>query len=1325
MKSTKQIVAFLLSFVILLAMIPAGAISAFAATQSNLIDIDIYKAQCFIGIADDPNTNAVDLCNSVYDYYVNEELFSTTKTFLDEAYSNKILMMNFNEWKAYSLGFLPSEALNQKLAKKDYYESLILALFYESLSDDSNTIKKIKLNAAADSAAMVDNLSAAAGVTTEAALETYYANAPASTVKSAMQGAVAGTNISSTAMQFLDVAIGGAKTVIDVTERIALYNEMLNLDLYTKQWLNNMYNACTNETDEALKQALYNLKTASVSFADSAKIELQDRNFRVAAWSSKATIDTTLGTVASLNPISASIMAGLKLGKTLCDIFYKTSDVYEQFFMLECIYDVEELSRTVVKNCESDFIKNTTNKTAKTFIYAVDCYFECLINVEVDCMIEFLDILYNGGFLKGSIRWFYGITDDFQQAVNVLESMRKVRKDNYDYMVGCFMCALDYNYPDTYCYYYTEDGTRPITGISFSTNRILPPSYPAGYADMLVGDFTSLEVDYTPINTTQRAFVVTSDNPGVITIKDNILTAVSAGTANVTVKSLDNPNVSYTAKIKVGNKIQGGQSEGITTWFTYTVDRNDNATITGLIDGYNPTNLYIPSKIEGYPVTKIGSWAFEACKSLTSITIPDSVTSIGDRAFNGCNSLTNINVDINNDYYSSQDGILFNKRKTQLLRYPAGKTKTSYTIPNSVTSIGNCAFLGCENLKSITIHDSVTSIGDGAFYDCKSLTSIKIPGAVRSIGSSMFYGCSSLTGITIPDGVTNIAFWAFCNCENLTSITIPDSVTSISDSAFNGCNSLTNINVDSNNDYYSSQDGILFNKRKTQLLRYPAGKTKTSYTIPNSVTSIGDAAFNVCENLTSITIPDSVTSIGYGAFSYCKSLTSITIPDSVTNIEGSTFCGCSSLTGITLPDSVIDIGEYAFEDCKNLKSITIPDSVKIIGYAAFDDCLSLASITIPTSVKSIDDGAFCGCKSLKTVYYRGNKSNKSNMVISSANSGLQQATWYYNSCIGSAKHTYSNNCDTSCNVCNAKRTIKHTYTNACDTSCNVCKATRTITHAYKTTTTKATLTKNGSIVKKCAVCGKVASSTAIRYAKTFKLSTTAYTYNGAVRTPSVTVKDSAGKTLKKNTDYTVTYASGRKNAGTYKVVVKMIGKYSGTKVLAFKINPAKISSYKLSATAYTYDGKAKTPSVTVKNAGGAKLTKNAHYTVAYSSGRKNVGIYKVIVKGKGNYTGTKTLYFKINPPKTAVYKLASGKKSIVVALVKRSSQVNGYQIQYSTSKTFSKATTKTIPNYKTTKYTLKNLSAKKIYYVRVRTYKKVGKTIYYSGWSAYKYVKTK
>ncbi len=244
---------------------------------------------------------------------------------------------------------------------------------------------------------------------------------------------------------------------------------------------------------------------------------------------------------------------------------------------------------------------------------------------------------------------------------------------------------------------------------------------------------------------------------------------------------------------------------------------------------------------------------------------------------------------------------------------------------------------------------------------------------------------------------------------------------------------------------------------------------------------------------------------------------------------------------------------------------------------------------------------------------------------------------------------------------------------------------------------------------------------------TFKLSTTSYTYDGKVKTPTVTVKNASGTTLTKDTHYTVTYPSGRKSAGTYSVKVALKGNYSGTKTLTFKINPQSLSKgkFSLSTTAYTYDGKVKAPTVTVKNAAGTKLTKNTHYTVTYASGRKNVGTYKVTIKGKGNYTGTKTLTFKINPAKTSVSKLSGAKKSMTVTVAKKSTQVTGYQIQYATNSKFTSAKTKTITSYKTTKATINSLSAKKTYYVRVRTYKTVSGVKYYSGWSAIKSVKTK
>ena len=428
--------------------------------------------------------------------------------------------------------------------------------------------------------------------------------------------------------------------------------------------------------------------------------------------------------------------------------------------------------------------------------------------------------------------------------------------------------------------------------------------------------------------------------------------------------------------------------------YTYEVDEDATITITGCNKSANGA-ITIPSKIDGKPVTRIGDEAFEDCtgltsvtlgnsvtsigdvafydcSGLTSITIPDSVTSIGYYAFEGCTGLKSINVASDNDCFSSNNGVLFNKEKTELIKYPEGKSETSYTIPNSVTSIEDRAFAGCRSLTSITIPDSVTSIGYGTFEDCTGLTSITIPNSITSIGESAFSFCYSLTSVTLGNSVTSIGESAFYACKSLTSITIPNSVTSIGIYAFSGCDSLTSINVASDNDCFSGNNGVLFNKEKTELIKYPEGKSETSYTIPNSVTSIGESAFSYCYSLTSITLGNSVTSIGDWAFRGCSSLTSITIPNSVTSIGDRAFVDCRSLTSVTLGNSVTSIGGYAFAGCTGLASITISDSVTSIGGYAFYDCSSLKDVYYTGSKdewKAISIGEYNGCLLNATIHY--------------------------------------------------------------------------------------------------------------------------------------------------------------------------------------------------------------------------------------------------------------------------------------------------------------------------------------------------------------------
>lgn len=252
----------------------------------------------------------------------------------------------------------------------------------------------------------------------------------------------------------------------------------------------------------------------------------------------------------------------------------------------------------------------------------------------------------------------------------------------------------------------------------------------------------------------------------------------------------------------------------------------------------------------------------------------------------------------------------------------------------------------------------MTSIGEGAFNDCEKLTTVSIPASVTNIGNYAFGHCSNLTSIEIPASVTTIGEEAFNNTA-LTSIEIPASVTSIGNGAFIDCEKLTSITVAEGNANYSNDtNGVLFNKDKTTLIKYPKGKNADSYEIPASVTSIGEKAFAGCEDLETVTLPANVTSIGDEAFMDCGNLQSIEIPAKVTSIGNSAFEECGSLTTVNILASVTSIGDDAFYDCKSLQSIEIHANVTSIGNYAFSVCSSLASVTLNNNPTIGEDAFF-------------------------------------------------------------------------------------------------------------------------------------------------------------------------------------------------------------------------------------------------------------------------------------------------------------------------------------------------------------------------------
>lgn len=456
---------------------------------------------------------------------------------------------------------------------------------------------------------------------------------------------------------------------------------------------------------------------------------------------------------------------------------------------------------------------------------------------------------------------------------------------------------------------------------------------------------------------------------------------VTAGTIGLAQESL--PQLQLTARAE--DKVYIGESYGLQ--LAYNELEDGTIEITTFVSSTS-TDIKLPSTIDGKPVTSIGDEAFRFCSNLTNIVLPDSVTEINYAAFWGCsnlisitipngvekigksvfencdsltkislpksvtdvhyytfqncNHLTEIVVDSDNALYASKDGVLFDKNLEQLICCPAGKTG-SYTIPDSVITIQN-----------------------DAFYNCKNLTNIEIPGSVTAIAYEAFWGCSSLKNVTIPDNVTEIKSETFGNCNSLTNIIIPNNVKSIKNDAFYNCTSLMELIVDSDNEFYSSEDGMLFDKNLENLIYCPEGKSG-DIIIPDGVTTIQNHAFQYCKNLTSIAIPDSVTSINSGAFYDCSRLTHVTLSNNLTSISSNTFGNCSSLKSIIIPDGVTSIGYAAFEGCSNLTDVITSNNIMTIENSAFYDCSSLTYFIIPNNVTNINRDTFHGCNNLKKV----------------------------------------------------------------------------------------------------------------------------------------------------------------------------------------------------------------------------------------------------------------------------------------------------------------------------------------------------------------------
>ncbi|MDR1114545.1 MAG: leucine-rich repeat domain-containing protein, partial [Tannerella sp.] len=397
----------------------------------------------------------------------------------------------------------------------------------------------------------------------------------------------------------------------------------------------------------------------------------------------------------------------------------------------------------------------------------------------------------------------------------------------------------------------------------------------------------------------------------------------------------------------------------------------------------NLSSVRIPNS-----VTSIGTEAFRGCSDLISVEISNAVPSVGDYVFADCPRIRNVFVNWTTPILLGGT-VFYNRNLSDITLYVPDGTKTAYqaapswkgfgtiiergnvsgngdfeiingvlvryrgagedvVIPDEVTGIGQGAFAGCSSLTSVEIPAPVTNIVDAAFAGCTGLSAIHVDpanndytsedGVLYSKDKTKLHTCPAGTGgaFSIPGSVTDIAAGAFYGCVDLTSVEIPGSVASIGRSAFSGCTNLSAINVAPANSSYTSVDGVLYNKNKTALLVYPSGKGGV-FSIPGSVTSIGDSAFYDCSGLVSVEIPNTVTKIGTSAFRGCSGLTSREIPGSVTGIGDFVFAYCSGLRHVFVNRTTpVSVGGSVFNNGINPQNLTlyVPSGAKAAYQAA-------------------------------------------------------------------------------------------------------------------------------------------------------------------------------------------------------------------------------------------------------------------------------------------------------------------------------------------------------------------------------------------------------
>lgn len=382
------------------------------------------------------------------------------------------------------------------------------------------------------------------------------------------------------------------------------------------------------------------------------------------------------------------------------------------------------------------------------------------------------------------------------------------------------------------------------------------------------------------------------------------------------------------------------------------------------------TTVNIPSTIGGKTVTEIGHSAFSDSETPENITVPDTVKKIGYCAFI-CKWLEKITIgsSVETIEYRAFDGdsclktVVFRGSKLKTIEHSAFwncKALDNVKLPNSVTTIGEGAFLGCTGMKSISLGNSLTSLNYRVFQNCESLVSITLPDTLRVLPGTLFSGCISLKSVQLPKYLREISYGVFTKCKSLSSISLPGTLTKIDSGAFQNCTALKQM------------------------------------VIPNSVTEIGAYMCDGCSALTDVKLGELLEIIPDAAFRNCSKLRKIKLPDRVTDVKWEAFQNCKALASF-VSKSVRNIGSSAFWGDTSLKSAVLGNALKIIEYDAFYGCEKLSAVYMPGTIREIRSYVFYKCASPLHVYFSGSKTTwKNDVTVGSSNTCLTAAVFHYN-----------------------------------------------------------------------------------------------------------------------------------------------------------------------------------------------------------------------------------------------------------------------------------------------------------------------------------------